>query len=326
MLQSESIWPITVGYRREKKDWDGLDLCLHLRGGDGDGTVRTMKPITTSVYTFSKLIEGGFLYVDKTSEIHALLQPAFAQYFLARPRRFGKSLLISTLKAIFQGRRDLFEGLSIASTDYEWKPYPVIHLDMGSTAAQTAEELAGKLIYALDRNAIALGVSLQQAHFADRFLELVNTLTARDGRVVILVDEYDKPLLGHLGQPSAKPIQSVLKQFYSVIKTTEDSQRFALITGVSKFTKVSIFSDLNNLTDLTMDARSRWSASNSRARRAIWAHTGSSRWTGVTPRPRFARLASCMSRRRKTLCAEPSARTSPTACRPGASPQTSSPT
>jgi len=214
-----------------------------------------MKPLTSSVYTFSKLIEGGFLYVDKTPWIHALLEPAFAQYFLARPRRFGKSLLISTLKAIFQGRRELFDGLFIASTDYDWKPYPVIHLDMGSAAAQTPEELSGKLIYALDRNASALGVSLQQANCADRFLELVNTLTGRDGRVVILVDEYDKPLLGHLGQPSAKPIQNVLKQFYSVIKTTEDSQRFALITGVSKFTKVSIFSDLNNLTDLTMDAR-----------------------------------------------------------------------
>ncbi|HAS82575.1 MAG TPA: AAA family ATPase [Verrucomicrobia bacterium] len=214
-----------------------------------------MKPITTSVYTFCDMIEGRFLYVDKTEGLYGLIRDFKAQYFLARPRRFGKSLMISTLKAIFQGRRELFDGLFIASTDYDWKPYPVIHLDMGSTAAQTPEELSGKLIYALDRNASALGVSLQQANCADRFLELVNTLTARDGRVVILVDEYDKPLLGHLGQPSAKPIQNVLKQFYSVIKTTEACQRFALITGVSKFTKVSIFSDLNNLTDLTMDAR-----------------------------------------------------------------------
>jgi len=211
-----------------------------------------MKPLTSSVYTFSKLIEGGFLYVDKTPGIHALLEPAFAQYFLARPRRFGKSLLISTLKAIFQGRRALFDGLFIASTDYDWKPYPVIHLDMGSAAAQTPEELEKKLLKEILYNAQQNRIALHATEAASGFLELIRELTARDGRVVILVDEYDKPLLGHLGQPSAKPIQTVLKQFYSVIKTTEDSQRFALITGVSKFTKVSIFSDLNNLTDLTM--------------------------------------------------------------------------
>ena len=89
-----------------------------------------MKPLTTSVYTFSNLIEGGFLYVDKTAGILDLLRPAFAQYLLARPRRFGKSLLVSTLKAIFQGRRELFDGLAIAKTDYNWKPYPVIHSDI----------------------------------------------------------------------------------------------------------------------------------------------------------------------------------------------------
>ncbi len=214
-----------------------------------------MKPLTTSVYTFSNLIEGGFLYVDKTPGIYELIQPTSAQYFLARPRRFGKSLLISTLKAIFQGRRELFDGLFIATTDYDWKPYPVIHLDMGSAAAQTPEELEKKLLEEVRYNAQQNRISLDVTVAASGFLELIRQLAARDGRVVILVDEYDKSLLGHLGQPSAKPIQAVLKQFYSVIKTTESSQRFALLTGVSKFTKVSIFSDLNNLTDLTMDLR-----------------------------------------------------------------------
>jgi hypothetical protein len=212
-----------------------------------------MKPLTSSVYTFSKLIEGNFLYVDKTAGIHALLQPAFSQYFLARPRRFGKSLLISTLKAIFQGQRELFDGLFIASTDYDWKPHPVIHLDMGSSAAQTPEELEKKLHKEILYNAKQNQITLDATEAASGFLDLIRQLAARDGRVVILVDEYDKPLLGHLGLPSAKAIQTVLKQFYSVIKTTESCQRFALITGVSKFTKVSIFSDLNNLTDLTMD-------------------------------------------------------------------------
>ncbi len=214
-----------------------------------------MKPLTTSVYTFCDLIDGGFLYVDKTAGLYELVREYKGQYFLARPRRFGKSLMISTLKSIFQGRRELFDGLFIATTDYDWKPYPVIHLDMGSTAAQTPEELETNLCYGINLNAQQNKVSLSSERAANRFLELVNTLAARDGRVVILVDEYDKPLLGHLGQPSAKGIQTVLKAFYSVIKTTESCQRFALLTGVSKFTKVSIFSDLNNLTDLTMDAR-----------------------------------------------------------------------
>jgi len=214
-----------------------------------------MKPLTTSVYTYSDLITGGYLYVDKTPGIHELIRGYKGQYFLARPRRFGKSLLISTLKAIFQGRRELFDGVFLATADYDWKPYPIIHLDMGSAAAQTPEDLERKLIYAIDRNATDLGITLQHKDSADRFQELIEAAAAKDGKVVILVDEYDKPLLGHLGQPTVAAIQTVLKQFYGVIKTTESSQRFALITGVSKFTKVSIFSDLNNLTDLTMDLR-----------------------------------------------------------------------
>jgi hypothetical protein len=119
-----------------------------------------MKPLTTSVYTFSNLIEGRFLYVDKTAGIHDLLRPAFGQYFLSRPRRFGKSLLVSTLKAIFQGRRELFSGLYLAGADYDWKTYPVIHLDLGTAAAQTAAELEQMLGYAVDDSARELAVGL----------------------------------------------------------------------------------------------------------------------------------------------------------------------
>jgi hypothetical protein len=211
-----------------------------------------MKPLTTSVYTFCKLIEGGFLYVDKSAGIYELVQPPFAQYFLSRPRRFGKSLLISTLKSIFLGHRELFDGLAIDKMDYDWQKYPVIHLDLGTAAAQTAAELEDKLLYAVERQASINGVELISKSSNTRFMELVETLSSRDGKVVILVDEYDKPLLGHLGSESAVEIQRVLKQFYSVIKTTEAQQRFVLLTGVSKFSKVSVFSDLNNLTDLTM--------------------------------------------------------------------------
>ncbi len=214
-----------------------------------------MKPITTSVYTFKDFIGGGFLYIDKTAAVRELIRPAKSQVFLSRPRRFGKSLLVSTLKAVFQGRRDLFDGLALGEADYDWPVHPVIHLDLGSAAADTAEGLSEHLLYALDRNAKEYGLTLSRPTAPGRFLELVQSLSDRQGPVVVLVDEYDKPLLGHLGNPSVKPIQNLLKQFYSVIKTTEALQRFALLTGVSKFAKVSVFSDLNNLTDLTMDPR-----------------------------------------------------------------------
>ena len=213
-----------------------------------------MKPLTTSVYTFADLLEGGYLYVDKTAEIYKLISESKGQYFLARPRRFGKSLLISTLKAIFLGRRDLFKGLAIDKLDYNWQKYPVIHLDMGSCAAESAEDLEAALVYVVNANATEYGIDLTQKRCGLRLLELVEKLAERDGKVVILVDEYDKPLLNRIGQSNVSEFQRVLKSFYSVIKTTEPYQRFALITGVSKFSKVSIFSDLNNLTDLTMQA------------------------------------------------------------------------
>ena len=211
-----------------------------------------MKPLTTSVYTFEKLRDGGFLYLDKTAGIYDLIEPAFGQYFLSRPRRFGKSLLLSTLKVIFQGRRDLFAGLALADKEYDWQTYPVIHLDLGTAAARSAAELEDILIGRVDSCADEYELEITGKSVAARFQQLIERLARRDGKVVILIDEYDKPLLGHLGQESAREIQSALKRFYSVVKAKEAQQRFVLLTGVSKFSKVSVFSDLNNLTDLTM--------------------------------------------------------------------------
>ena len=212
-----------------------------------------MKPLTTSIYTFSNLINEGFLYVDKSAGLYDLIKRN-GQYFLARPRRFGKSLLISTLKAIFQGKRELFNGLAIDKLDYDWQSYPVIHLDMGSCAKSSSEDLNRVLSKEISTIAAQHKIELSDGDASEKFKEFVILLSANDQKVVILVDEYDKPLLNHIGKESAKEIQGVLKNFYSVIKTTEPYQRFALITGVSKFSKVSIFSDLNNLTDLTMTA------------------------------------------------------------------------
>ena len=217
-----------------------------------------LKPITTSTYSFPDLIGGGFVYVDKTAQIRELLRPAKEQYFLARPRRFGKSLTISTLQCIFEGRRELFRGLAIDRSDYDWTVYPVLRLDMGSCQASDVEtfwrRLRELLIAESERHHVQLREGLTVSGI---FSFLISDLAAKSptGKMVLLLDEYDKPLLGHLGTPEATKFKEALKEFYSVIKTQERFQRLTFMTGVSKFSKVSIFSDLNNLTDLTMDAR-----------------------------------------------------------------------
>ena len=210
-----------------------------------------MKRITSSVYTFENIIRDHFLYVDKTEYIWKLIVPPQEMYFLSRPRRFGKSLLVSTLKAIFEGRRELFDGLAISKKEYDWKPYPVIHLDMGNCSAKTPKALEGFIEDRLCDIAAEHGVTLRGQSNATRFESLISALGKQE-KVVILIDEYDKPILNNVTNPEADAILSVLKGFYSTVKTCEDLERFVFITGVTKFCHVSLFSDLNNLTDITM--------------------------------------------------------------------------
>lgn len=214
-----------------------------------------MKDLTSSVYSFSDLIGGNFLYVDKTEYIWRLIRPAKAMYFLSRPRRFGKSLTVSTLEAVFSGRRELFKGLALDSKPYDWKKHPVIHLDLGSCDAHDVKSLRQYLARLLESTAIQhkVNVEITEDGLAASFMDLI-TRIADQGPVVILIDEYDKPILGNATNPAISEILKVLKGFYSVIKTTEPLQRFAFLTGVSKFSHVSLFSDLNNLTDITMSA------------------------------------------------------------------------
>jgi len=175
-------------------------------------------------------------------------------YFLSRPRRFGKSLTISTLESIFQGRRELFRGLALDATDYDWKPYPVIRIDLGSKQAWDAPGLKHSLGLAVNQAAQRHGIDLPTDEPHHMFESLVMTL-GRHEEVVVLIDEYDKPILGNLENPAVGEILEVLKAFYSVVKTCDAQIRFALLTGVSKFSRVSVFSDLNNLAGLTMDVR-----------------------------------------------------------------------
>lgn len=212
-----------------------------------------MKDLTSSVYTFEKLIDGNFLYVDKTEYIWKLIQPAYGQYFLSRPRRFGKSLTVSTLEAVFQGEKRLFKDLALYDKPYDWKKYPIIHLDFGNCDAKSPEELTDYLMDLLRTISDKFQKPLRFTQLSSCFEKLIDDI-AGDEKVVILIDEYDKPILGNVNNPLVDEMLQVLKGFFSNIKKTENKQRFVLLTGVSKFSHVSVFSDLNNLTDITMEA------------------------------------------------------------------------
>ena len=215
-----------------------------------------MKDITSSVYSFEKLRQEGYLYVDKTEYIWNLINPAGESYFLSRPRRFGKSLTVSTLKAVFEGKKELFQGLAIYNKDYDWKKYPVIHLSFGdyNVDSDAQKELSRYLMTKVRQIAEAYSIVLSASTPGLCFGELIDKLY-KNGEVVILIDEYDKPILDNIANPDIRKIQQQLKGFFSVLKERNAKERFLFVTGVSKFCHVSLFSDLNNLTDITMDAR-----------------------------------------------------------------------
>ena len=219
-----------------------------------------MESIATNTYDFTRIRTTGLAYVDKTAYIHMLANERMGnQFFLSRPRRFGKSLLCSTLQCLFEGRRELFEGLAIDSLPWDWsKTYPVIRLDMAACSGETIDEIVSRTQATIRAEADRFEVPLKGGDdpvLNFRFLIEDVAATNPDGKCVLLVDEYDKPLTRWIGSDKVAPYQAFLKSFYSVVKLTESRQRFCLMTGVSKFSKVSIFSDLNNLTDITMDTR-----------------------------------------------------------------------
>ena len=216
----------------------------------------SMKDLTTSIYTFENLIKGNFLYVDKTEYIWKLLKPAQGYYFLSRPRRFGKSLLISTLKAIFEGKKKLFQGFALYDKPYKWEKHPVIHLSFGdySPIYNTVEKVDDYLLGKINSLAKQHKLPPPTTNVATAaFGELIDTLSQKQ-QIVILVDEYDKIILDNIANPNVKDIRQCLKGFYSVLKDRNAVERLLFITGVSKFSHVSLFSDLNNLTDITLDS------------------------------------------------------------------------
>ncbi len=211
--------------------------------------------ISLSIQTFEKLIEEKRIYVDKTQGLYRLITSGETACFLSRPPRFGKSLTIFTLDAIFTGKKHLFENLDISKTDYAWPVHPVIRLDMKYAAEADATQAEKGLKSTLRGIAEEKGISLGDETVSKLFEMLIQSLYQKTGqKVVILIDEYDKPLIDNLNNmEEALKIQGLLKRFYGVLKSADEYLRMVFITGVSKFTKVSVFSDLNHLTDLTLN-------------------------------------------------------------------------
>jgi len=210
------------------------------------------QPITTSNYTFEDVITGGDLYVDKTDFFHQLVTVNKGIFFLSRPRRFGKSLSVSILKNIFKGHKELFKGLKIYDMPYDWKPFPVINLNISQAPCESAEILNEGLCTLLRKSAEENGLNLsEQKHSGLLFGELLDK-ASKPGKVVILIDEYDKPLVENIYAPHIEEIRQVLENFYINIKASDEHLRFVFMTGVTKFSKVSVFSKLNNLRDITM--------------------------------------------------------------------------
>lgn len=205
------------------------------------------------IQNFEKIRREGYIYVDKTALVYQLAATG-NYYFLSRPRRFGKSLLLSTLEAYFLGKKELFEGLAIEKLEEDWIQYPVIHLDLNAKKFDTVNDL----IRLIDRQLLIYeaeyGTSSADQTIDDRFFTLLRLAYEKTGRrVVILIDEYDKPLLQALDNEALqKEFRNTLKAFYGVMKSMDAFIKFAFLTGVTKFGKVSVFSDLNNLDDISM--------------------------------------------------------------------------
>lgn len=209
-----------------------------------------MKKLPIGIQTFEKLREGDYLYADKTQFVYELAHSGGNYFFLSRPRRFGKSLLLTTLKAYFEGRKDLFEGLKIMELEHDWKQHPVLHLDLNTGDYTSVEGLWSMFNRHVSNWEKQYGITPSVEQLPDRFANLIYSLHD----VVILVDEYDKPLLQTIEDVELQDrFRTILKSMYSVLKTCDAHIRFALLTGVSRFSRVSIFSDLNNLTDITLN-------------------------------------------------------------------------
>ena len=205
--------------------------------------------------TFSEIREEDFLYVDKTEYIYRMTHTSGKYFFLSRPRRFGKSLLVSTMQSYFEGKKELFKGLAVDKLEKEWTEYPVLHFDMSGGKHMEPEQLELYLGYILKDQEKKWGISEPRIGANNRLIDLINTAYEKSGKqVVVLIDEYDAPMLDVAHEKEQLDVlRNIMRNFYSPLKYSEAKLRFVFLTGITKFSQLSIFSELNNITNVSMD-------------------------------------------------------------------------
>ncbi|MCC6127657.1 MAG: AAA family ATPase, partial [Chlamydiae bacterium] len=213
-----------------------------------------MKKLPIGIQSIREILEENQVYVDKTGFALKLIEGE-KHYFMSRPRRFGKSLFLNTLQEVFKGNKDLFKGLKIYETDYDWQEYPVLYFDFAQIASNNCEAFNSGLKAELERMGKLYGLSIEGPSIQFQLKVLVENLSEKN-RVVVLVDEYDSAIINHLKHPKiAEENRDLLKAFFGTLKSLDRCLKFTFVTGVSKFSQVSLFSGPNNLTDITMDPR-----------------------------------------------------------------------
>ena len=207
------------------------------------------------IQTFERIIKEDKLYIDKTEYIYHMTHTNGTYFFLGRPRRFGKSLLVSTLQSYFEGKKDLFKGLAIEKKEKEWTAYPVLHFDMSGGKHMEKEQLERYLGYILSLEENKWGINSNLKDTNTRFMNLINTAYEKSGKqVVVLIDEYDAPMLDVAHEKEQlNDLRNIMRNFYSPLKYSEPKLRFVFLTGITKFSQVSIFSELNNITNISMN-------------------------------------------------------------------------
>ena len=214
-----------------------------------------LKLYPIGIQTFERIRKEDKLYIDKTEYIYHMSHTSGTYFFLGRPRRFGKSLLVSTMQSYFEGKKELFQGLAMEKLEKDWTEYPVLHFDMSLGKHMEKEQLERYLLYILKNNEQIYGVASDYPDPNIRLTDLIRTLYERTGKqVVVLIDEYDAPLLDVAHEETIlETLRNVMRNFYSPLKGCEAMLRFVFLTGITKFSQLSIFSELNNITNISMD-------------------------------------------------------------------------
>ena len=207
------------------------------------------------IQTFERIRKEDKLYIDKTEYIYHMTHTSGTYFFLGRPRRFGKSLLVSTMQSYFEGKKDLFQGLAMEKLEKDWTEYPVLHFDLSGGKHMEKEQLERYLGYRLEDQEKIWGITKPSIGANNRLIDLINTAYEKSGKqVVVLIDEYDAPMLDVAHEKTQLDIlRNIMRNFYSPLKYSEAKLRFVFLTGITKFSQVSIFSELNNITNISMD-------------------------------------------------------------------------